>query len=291
MQCNVSIPAASFATGNECSPFLEICDTIGLETVSKREFCDEPLLVCGDCRYDSPGHNATFGTYSLLDTKSELVVEQEMVSSSEVVGSERMDKTGLINSLAFLDTSGHPQVQQRADITHYYDAWHVSKCITTINLGISKENGCEKEKEAAVQSMKNHLSTSIMSVCMKSPCSLPACIFLPAPSRGTSKWPKPGFYQAFLQDRKSSGGKSTSTRSKQPCVFACGSFVVFQGHSKDISLPRGDRLRDVVAGLEDKWVFPKCGVTVDGSHIPATALSECVRACYNQKGAHFIHTS
>jgi len=38
MECKLSVPAAVFVTGNECRPFMEVCDTIGLETISKRQW-------------------------------------------------------------------------------------------------------------------------------------------------------------------------------------------------------------------------------------------------------------
>ncbi len=63
IECNVSIPAASCATGNECSPFLEICETTGLVWFNNQKayvipevnlkVYDEPQVVCGDCRHDS----------------------------------------------------------------------------------------------------------------------------------------------------------------------------------------------------------------------------------------------
>ena len=99
MDCNMTVPAAVFVTGNECSPFLEVCDTIGLEAMSERQWyniqkayvipevnyawaihnesvmsavSEKPITVSGDARYDSPGYNASFGSVTLCLTQNRI---------------------------------------------------------------------------------------------------------------------------------------------------------------------------------------------------------------------------
>ena len=46
--------------------------------------------VCGDGRCDSPGHSAKYGTYTLMDEKTNLIIEFSVVQVTEVTSSNAM---------------------------------------------------------------------------------------------------------------------------------------------------------------------------------------------------------
>ena len=48
----------------------------------------------GDGRCDSPGHNAKYGTYTLMDSDSAKLAEFKVVQVSEVTSSNAMEKEG-----------------------------------------------------------------------------------------------------------------------------------------------------------------------------------------------------
>ncbi|KAM9341225.1 uncharacterized protein ABDE67_014898 [Symphorus nematophorus] len=130
---------------------------------------EEKVILGGDMRADSPGHSAKFGSYTMMDLKTNTVVDIQLVQSNEVGGSYHMEKEGLKRSLALLDARGvtldciitdrHPQIQKflrEANITHYYDVWHLEKGISKKLEKISKMKDCEKIQKW-MRSIKNHI--------------------------------------------------------------------------------------------------------------------------------------
>ncbi|KAL0963808.1 hypothetical protein UPYG_G00313850 [Umbra pygmaea] len=130
---------------------------------------EDKVIVGGDMRADSPGQSAKFGSYTMMDLKTNTVVDIQLVQSNEVGGSYHMEIEGLQRSLALLDAHGvtldcivtdrHLQIQKflrESNITQFYDVWHVEK-------GISKqlEKDCRMKDCGKLQhwrrSIKNHI--------------------------------------------------------------------------------------------------------------------------------------
>lgn len=66
------------------------------------------LTLSGDGRYDTPGHSAKYGCYSMLDLKEGLVVDEQLVQSNEVKSCCHMEKEGLIRTIEFFKHKGIP---------------------------------------------------------------------------------------------------------------------------------------------------------------------------------------
>ena len=166
---NIAIPSALFITGNSYSTFAETCECLSLQALSSRQcyniqwcyvipevnkawskhnesvlatLAGEELTLSGDARCDSPGHSASFGTYTLLDSASHMIVFQETVHVSEVKNSYWMELAGLERCLEtisdhnvftkVLATDRHPGIQKmlrdsHKEIKHEYDLWHIQK--------------------------------------------------------------------------------------------------------------------------------------------------------------------
>lgn len=63
-------------------------------------------MLAGEGRCDSPGHNAKYGTYSLMEMTTEKIVDFSLVQVSEVANANFMDKEGLKRCLERLETGG-----------------------------------------------------------------------------------------------------------------------------------------------------------------------------------------
>ena len=122
--------------------------------------------LCGDGRCDSPGHSAKYGTYTLMDEKSNLIVEFSLVSSSNAMEYEGCKRS--LNSvikkkvpIRCLTTDRHTTITAKMrtvfpTIDHQYDVWHLSKWVTKKLSKKAKKKGCE-ELTAWIQCISNHL--------------------------------------------------------------------------------------------------------------------------------------
>ncbi|XP_077091361.1 uncharacterized protein LOC143742388 [Siphateles boraxobius] len=121
------------------------------------------LILSGDCRSDSPGHCAKYGTYSLIEDRINKVLDLQLVQSSEVPSSTWCELEGLNCSINFL-TQQHLQVstlitdrnQQVAKwvreelcpkgTSHYFDICHIGKSLGKALDVAAKERECEDLK-------------------------------------------------------------------------------------------------------------------------------------------------
>ena len=125
----------------------------------------------GDGHCDSPGHNAKYGTYTLMHNDSSKVVAFSVVQVSEVTPSNAMEKESFkccIESLEddrgkidLIATDRHVSIssfmnKEGPQINQQYDVWHLSKWVIKKLTSKAQRMGCE-ELMPWIQSMSNHL--------------------------------------------------------------------------------------------------------------------------------------
>lgn len=163
--------------------FYKVQDEVILPTINKtyntqqKEIIDEikkqdqAIDLCGDGRSDSPGHNAKYGTYSLMDESSGKIIDFSLVHVGEVSSSNAMENEGCQRSLnnvlskkikvRSLTTDRHTQItaelrKKYPSIIHQYDVWHLSKWVTKKLSKKAKKKGNE-DLIKWIQSVSNHL--------------------------------------------------------------------------------------------------------------------------------------
>ena len=140
----------------------------GKEVVSKISQ-PHPCVFSGDGRYDSPGHNAKYLTYTFLEHSINKIVAMSVTQFSECGNSNRMEKYGFQKVLHGVEardinikqitTGRHVQIkkimrEEHPNISHQFDVWHVCKNIHKKLLKAAKKK-----------------STSILSKWIKSICN------------------------------------------------------------------------------------------------------------------------
>ena len=192
---NLLIPAAILFTGNTYKHTADFAKYFNLQLVSSSHYYttqkailfpvvqhtwiksqtaivkkmkkSRSIDVCGDGRCDSPGHSAKYGTYTLMDEKSNLIIEFSIVQVTEVTSSNAMEYEGckrVLNSsikkkipIRCLTTDRNTTITSKMrtnypKIKHKYDVWHLSKWVTKK----AKKKSCE-ELMPWIQSISNHL--------------------------------------------------------------------------------------------------------------------------------------
>nr|XP_021326767.1 uncharacterized protein LOC100535115 isoform X2 [Danio rerio] len=121
------------------------------------------LILYGDCRSDSPGRCAKYGTYSLIEDRINKVLDIQLVQSSEVPSSSWCELEGLKRSIRFLNekrmhvsaliTDRNRQVAKwvREELcpngtSHFFDIWHIGKSLGKALDAAAKDRECEDLK-------------------------------------------------------------------------------------------------------------------------------------------------
>ncbi|KAG0427363.1 hypothetical protein HPB47_025583 [Ixodes persulcatus] len=174
---NISVCAATLFTGSSPTKVLRLFSLMGMQSLQKTSFFKiqrcylvpavtevwlseqatlldklrgRKLCLAGDGRADTPGHSADFGTYTLLETTANRVIHTELVKSTEVSSSNRMEAEGLQRCLNYLRTQemsvdilvtdrhseGKASLRDHyPEIKYRFDVWHVAKEQTAAACG------------------------------------------------------------------------------------------------------------------------------------------------------------
>ena len=143
---------------------------------------DGPVALAGDSRCDSPGFSAKYGTYTVMDTNTMKILDFSFVHVGTLSSSNAMKKQGLKNclqslenqgmSVASLTTDRHQQMKaymknEKSNINHQFDIWHVSKNIKKKLVLLAKKKGAS-DLNGWMKSIINHFWWSC-ATCNKDP--------------------------------------------------------------------------------------------------------------------------
>ena len=121
-------------------------------------FSGESVYVMGDGQCDSPGYNAKYCTYTLVEEETDLIVASCVISVAEVKNSNAMETEGLHRALKTLDDYGvqmtglatdrHPQVTkymrtQHAEMEHQFEIFHTAKGVNKKLTKVSKKRSTD----------------------------------------------------------------------------------------------------------------------------------------------------
>lgn len=131
----------------------------------------EDAVWSGDGRFDSMGHSAKYGVYTLLCSPIMKIVHFELLQANQAGSSTAMELEGCKLCFQYLTKVGlaikvfvsdrHRGIakwirEHQPTVKHYFDQWHVAKGLVRKLLAASKLKGCEVISEW-IKAVKNHI--------------------------------------------------------------------------------------------------------------------------------------
>ena len=128
------------------------------------------LDLLGDGRCDSPGFSAKYGTYTVMDSITNYILDFHVSHCKMAGNSHAMELDGLKNVLRRFDdqkipissltTDRHKQVRaflrkMRKDIDHQFDVWHIGRNIKKKLLKLAKKKA-RRDLQPWIKSIINH---------------------------------------------------------------------------------------------------------------------------------------
>lgn len=135
------------------------------------------VVWSGDGRFDSMGHSAKYGAYTMFCNTILKVVHFELLQANETGGSSPMELEGAKRCFSFLKSVGisvlvfisdrHRGIAKwirecQPECSHYFDIWHIARSIAKAMLKLGKEKGCEKIGDW-IKGVRNHLYWCVTS--------------------------------------------------------------------------------------------------------------------------------